>query len=172
MDLSEGGEPSKTPSSASEARGDELVDPSTIDGDKWVAHKKKRTWYSQFFRRGVCDGNVLSPSLPVCAYHNNNLLKEVGSKAPSNLLHHLHSNTNHNKSTCSAGRSCAEAADCPTYCRVRYSSNAACYLLLFLPRGHVSLTQLSVPACVCSGLKNIVRSSAIHYNLRPATDAV
>ena len=75
-------------------------------------------------------------------------------------------------STCSAGRSCAEAADCPTYCRVRYSSNAACYLLLFLPRGHVSLTQLSVPACVCSGLKNIVRSSAIHYNLRPATDAV
>ena len=66
MDLAEGGEPSKTPSSASEARGDELVDPSTIDGDKWVAHKKKRTWYSQFFRRGVCDGNVsLPPSLSV-----------------------------------------------------------------------------------------------------------
>ena len=57
-----------TTSSASEARGDELVDPSTIDGDKWVVHKKGRTWCWQFCRRGVCDGNVLSPSLSVLNY--------------------------------------------------------------------------------------------------------
>ena len=44
IDLAEGGEPSKTPPSASQARGgDELVDPSTIERDKWVVHKKGRT---------------------------------------------------------------------------------------------------------------------------------
>ena len=146
-----------------------ILQPSTVTS--WLWTRKGGLGTGSSFG-GVCATATSSPPLPVCAYRNINLLNEVGSKAPSNLLHHLHSNTKHNKSPCSTGRRCAEAADCPTNCRVRYSSNAACYLLLFLPRGHVSLTQLSVPACVCSGLKNIVRSSAIHYNLRPATDAV
>ena len=61
-------------------------------------------------------------------------------------------------STCSAGRTCAEATDCPTCCRVRYS-NAACYSLFFLPMGHVNRPFQRV----CSVLKNIVRSSAIRY---------
>ena len=128
-----------------------------------VSQKNKQNLHTEKYVSKDTLTLSLSPSLPVCAYHNNNLLKEVGSKAPSNLLHHLHSNTNHNKSTCSAGRSCAEAAGCPTCCRIRYS-NAACLFTALLAGCHVNRPFQRV--CVCSALKNIVRSSVRYVTPR------
>ena len=136
-----------------------ILQPSTVTS--WLWTRKGGLGTGSSFG-GVCATATSSPPLPVCAYRNINLLNEVGSKAPSNLLHHLHSNTKHNKSPCSTGRRCAEAADCPTCCRIRYRY-AACYLLLFL-LGVISIVLSSV--CVLSVLKNIVRSSVRYVTPR------
>lgn len=84
IDLAEGGELAETASSGSETRGgEELVKPSAIDHDKWAVFKKGRTWYWQFFRRGVCEGKFLNNAMClICS-------KQLSCKAPSNLLHHL-----------------------------------------------------------------------------------
>ena len=131
-----------------------ILQPSTATSG--LCTRRGDLWYWQFFRRGVCDGNVLSPPLPVCP-------KEVGSKAPSNLLHHLHSNTNHNKHMFGRPklRRSSRLSDL-----LQGTIQQCCLLFTALLAGSC---QSSVPACVLSAQKHCAFKCD---TLRPATDAV